>query len=106
MQQKDVDLSHSALWFIALNRVINLKSKLKRAVQRVMLVSIKFTATTPEEAQGIATITKTGLTEPQFETVNNDIYPLTKTLGDEGRNATPVEKQKFDASVQKIVTPK
>lgn len=71
-----------------------------------LLVSIKFTATTPEEEQGIAEITKTGLTEPQFDTVNNEIYPLTKTLGEEGRDATPVENKQFNSSVRTIVTAK
>jgi hypothetical protein len=71
-----------------------------------LLVSIKFTATTPEESQGIASITKTGLTDAQFATVNNDIYPLTKKLGDEGRNPTPAEQQKIDASAKKIATAK
>jgi hypothetical protein len=71
-----------------------------------LLVSIKFTATTPEEAQGIAEITKTGLTEPQFDTVNNEIFPLTKILGNEGRNATPVENKKFNSAARKIVTTK
>jgi hypothetical protein len=71
-----------------------------------LLVQIKFAATTPEESQGIATITKTGLTETQFNVVNSDVYSLAKSLGDEARNATPVEKQKFDTSMRKIVLEK
>lgn len=71
-----------------------------------LLVSIKFTATTPDESEGIALITKTGLTDTQFATINNDVYPLTKSLGDEGRNPTSPEQQKFDASMKKVVLEK
>lgn len=96
--EKSCTATNDTVW-----KFVFMLSKKNQAGEFDLLVSIKFTATTPEEAQGIAEITKTGLTEPQFDAVNNDIYPLTKTLGEEGRNATPAEKQKFNTSVQAIV---
>jgi hypothetical protein len=86
--------------------VFMLSKKNEASGELELLVQIKFKASTPEEAQGIAAITKTGLTESQFNVVNHDIYPLTKSWVDEARNPTPPEKQKFDTSMRKIVLEK
>jgi hypothetical protein len=99
--EKSCTATNDTLW-----KFVFMLSKKNPANDFNLLVSIKFTATTPEEAQGIASITKTGLTDTQFATVNNDIYPLTKKLGDEGRNPTSAEQQKIDAAAKKIATAK
>jgi Catalase len=67
------------------------------------LVQIKFTAATPEESQGIAEMTRNGLSDTQLDAVNDKVYPITKSLGDEGRNPTPAENQILNSSMREIV---
>ena len=71
-----------------------------------VLVNIQFTGTTPEETKGIATIAADGFTEVQSDIIDNEIYPPSKSCGDQRRNPTPQEKQQVDASLKKLITSK
>jgi hypothetical protein len=98
--EKNCTSSNEAQWKI----VFKLSKKNNQGVFDV-LVEVEFSASTPEENQGIAKIAKEGLTESQLDTINGEVYSHAKPLADERRDPTPQEKQQLDASVRKVVNP-
>ena len=97
--EKSCSASNEALWRL----VFILQKRIDGKFEK--LVEINYQSTDAEEAKGISTIAARGLTLDQAITANDEVFPPTKLLADEGRNPTPEESEAIEASMRKVIVP-
>jgi hypothetical protein len=67
------------------------------------LVEIKYQSKDAKEAEGIAAISDRGLTRTQARIAREKVFPKTKPLADEGRNATPEESTAIKGATRELI---
>jgi hypothetical protein len=95
--EKSCNSSNEPEWSL----IFNLAKKIDDRFESI--VEIKYISRTSEEADGITKIAKNGFSENQLNTVNSEVYPTAKTIGNEDRSPTSIEKDKINKSMRKVV---
>jgi hypothetical protein len=67
------------------------------------LVSVKFTAQTPEEAEKVSEISDNGLSRPQVRAFRDEVFQQTKPLADEHRDPTSAESKAINLTMKKAI---
>ncbi|MCA2618595.1 MAG: hypothetical protein IM492_01225 [Microcystis sp. M040S2] len=71
--------------------------------QFVEIINVEFIAGDPDEIDRVAAITDEGLTRPQVRAFRDQVFPLTKPIGDEAREPTPQEQQVIATAMKSAV---
>ena len=71
--------------------------------RRGLGICFKYQSKDAKEAEGIAAISDRGLTRTQARIAREKVFPKTKPLADEGRNATPEESTAIKGATRELI---